>query len=190
MILIYGIIFKKTGFFLTFFINSQLGREEYGMEQYKQDHLEYICKQMNEHLNVPFYLLGTNGEILLEASAVGSVQNPFATDIHSYLKKLIKKDDPADFPIIRTTELLENYLIVNIKSNDTFRGAILGGPTLYRGYQKEELSRLINDMGPFIDHELIFIYYNSLPIFKRTNLAHSGILLHYMIYQKILDKMK
>lgn len=157
------------------------------MEQYKQEHLEYICKQMNEYLNVPFYLLGSNGDILLEASTVGSIKNPLSPDKQSYLKKLINKDDPADFPIIRTTVLHENFLIVNLKNCDMFKGAIVGGPTLYRSYQEGELSRLINDMGPFIDHELISVYYNSLPIIKRTNLAQSGILLHYMVYQKILD---
>lgn len=151
-----------------------------------QEHLEFICKQMNENLGIPFYLMDSNGEILFEASE-GYHQNPLSLEKEIYLQSLIKKDEPSDFPIIKSTNLLKNFIIVNLKSNDTFKGAIVGGPSLYTTPSDDRLRRMFNDWGLFKEKDLIVIHYQSLPIIRHFELIRSGILIHYMVYHKILD---
>jgi YesN/AraC family two-component response regulator len=156
------------------------------MNSIKKDHLEFICKQMNENLGIPFFLMDSNGEVLFEAST-GYHQNPLSPEKEIYLQSLIKKDEPSDFPIIKSTNLLENFIIVNLESNDTFTGAIVGGPSLFTTPSDDRLKRMFYDSGLFIEQDLISIHYQSLPIIKHIELIRSGILIHYMVYHKILD---
>jgi YesN/AraC family two-component response regulator len=46
---------------------------------------------------------------------------------------------------------------------------------------------MIHDLGIFALEEFIGFHYQSLPIMKHHELIRSGILVHYMVYQEILD---
>ncbi|MEY2191124.1 helix-turn-helix domain-containing protein [Neobacillus sp. BF23-41] len=156
------------------------------MPYLNRDHLEYICRHMNETLKIPFYLFDSNGELLFESSS-GYRQNPLYHAKLDYLRQLMRNDDSSEYPIIKSTKLLENYLIVNLQGGDTFQGSIIGGPSVFTNYSEDMIRRMNHDLGFFIDQEFIILYYQSLPIMKLHDLTRAGILVHYMIYHQLLD---
>jgi AraC-like DNA-binding protein len=156
------------------------------MPYLNRDHLEYICRHMNETFKIPFFLLDSKGELLFESSS-GYRQNPLYHAKIDYLSQLMKNDDSSEYPIIKSTKLLENYLIVNLQGGDTFQGSIIGGPSVFTNYSEDMIRRMNHDLGFFIDQEFIILYYQSLPVMKLHDLTRTGILVHYMIYHQLLD---
>ena len=78
------------------------------------DHLEYICRQMNETFRIPFFLFDSKGELLFEASS-GYRQNPLSLAKIDYLRQLISDNDTSEYPMIKSTKLLEFNRICNFK---------------------------------------------------------------------------
>jgi hypothetical protein len=151
-----------------------------------REHLEFICRHMNETFKIPFYLYNSNGELLFK-SISSHRQNPMSTATIDDLIQLIKSDDPSEYPLIKSTKLLENYLVVNLKSGDIFYGSMIGGPSIYTNYSEDMLRRVNHDIGLYTDLDRISLYYQSLPVIKNNDLMQIGIHVHYMIYQQVLD---
>ncbi|MEH7419385.1 helix-turn-helix domain-containing protein [Neobacillus drentensis] len=151
-----------------------------------RDHLEFICNHMNETFKIPFYLFDSKGELIFEFSA-GYRPNPLSTSTICDLGQLVKNEDPSEYPLIKSTELLENYLVINLESGNSFQGSLIGGPSIFTDYSVDMLKRMSHDLGLFTDLDLIVFYYQSLPVIKNNDLTRIGIHVHYMIYHQLLD---
>jgi YesN/AraC family two-component response regulator len=89
--------------------------------------------------------------------------------------------------MIKSTKLLENYLVIKLKSKGSYKGSIVGGPSVYSDYSEDMVKRMIHDLELFSEQEVILLYYQSLPVIKHLDFIRAGILVYYMIYQQLLD---
>ncbi|MBT2279749.1 helix-turn-helix transcriptional regulator [Priestia megaterium] len=156
------------------------------MEIPNKDQLTFICKQMADTFKLPFFLFDSKKELIFQTSP-NSPQSPIIFYEIEYIKILLDENMCNNYPLIKSTKLLENFLVINLKHNDNCEGAMVVGPFIYKKYPIEILKELISNFGLSSEIKSLLAYYESIPLVKRIDLIRYGIILYYMIYRKELD---
>ncbi|ULT58734.1 helix-turn-helix domain-containing protein [Neobacillus drentensis] len=146
------------------------------------DELEYISRIVFESCKIPVTFLDTNGEIKIKFPTP-FIENPINSNKKELFSQLLYTGVTSDFPVIRTTNYLENYLVITIET-----GSIIAGPCLYNRMSEDVISGIMNDYKiSYIYKNELISYYQELPIMNSLKFMHTGLLLYYLIFRKKLD---
>ncbi|MCC2544700.1 hypothetical protein [Bacillus thuringiensis] len=152
----------------------------------KTDYLidpEYICHLIFQTFEIPVRFLDKSKNILHECIS-NDIPNPFYSSKQEQLNELYWDDDPIDFPIIRTNNYLENFILIHMVNKKSIEGTFIIGPTIYSEPLEEMINKIINNFHVITTQQEVINYYHSIPTIKRSPLIHVSILLYYMIYLK------
>ncbi|MDA2157667.1 hypothetical protein [Bacillus cereus group sp. Bc253] len=70
--------------------------------------IQYLCKLIHKSFAVPISFLSTNKKILFEYKFTETL-SPFYSQKRDHLVELFEKDNPDNFPIIKTNRFLVLY---------------------------------------------------------------------------------
>ncbi|WP_176550437.1 MULTISPECIES: helix-turn-helix domain-containing protein [unclassified Bacillus (in: firmicutes)] len=148
----------------------------------KIENIEYICRLVFESCKVPVTFFNQNDEIVIEFPKP-PIQNPIISDKKERFIQLICTDAPSDFPVLKTTNYLENYLIITLPT-----GSFIAGPCLYKAISDDLITGILNDNNLSNMYKNVLIsYYQQLPTMSQIKFMHTGLLIYYMIFQQKLD---
>ncbi|MEK4996242.1 MULTISPECIES: helix-turn-helix transcriptional regulator [Paenibacillus] len=166
------------------------------------DHLEdkervqYICKVMYESQQIPVFLLDANREI--EFAMPSSFEcAPWVHNLNEPLSEITKSFNrennsngngrTSTIPIVRTTNFLENYIILHLPSDNSNEGSIVIGPSLYAQPTEDSVVSLMRDHEvPLKFQEQWLNYYRSLTVLNKMRLYHTAMLLYSLVTGKTL----
>lgn len=166
------------------------------------DHLEdkervqYICKVMYESQQIPVFLLDANREI--EFAMPSSIEcAPWVHNLNEPLSEITKSFNrennsngngrTSTIPIVRTTNVLENYIILHLPSDNSNEGSIVIGPSLYAQPTEDNVASLMRDHEvPLKFQEQWLNYYRSLTVLNKMRLYHTAMLLYSLVTGKTL----
>ncbi|PEQ27903.1 AraC family transcriptional regulator [Bacillus cereus] len=148
---------------------------------------EYICHLLFQTLGIPVRFLDENKNILHEY-VNDDIFNPLYSSVEEQLNELYLDDDPFNFPIIRTNDHIEHFILIHSRNKKHIEGTFIIGPTLHSERLEEMISRIIKKNFRIITNKQEVInYYHSVPTIKKSTLNHVSVLLYYMIYLKKID---
>ncbi|MED3025704.1 MULTISPECIES: AraC family transcriptional regulator [Bacillus cereus group] len=151
-----------------------------GKSNYSVD-TDCVCNLLYQTFEIPVRFLDKSKNILYEWIS-NDIQNPFYSSKEEQLNELYWDDDPINFPIIRTNNYLENFILIHIVNKKSIEGTFIIGPTIYSEPLEETINKIINDFHVITTQQEVINYYHSIPTIKRLPLIHISILLYYMIY--------
>lgn len=158
---------------------------------------QYICKVLYESLQIPVFLLDCNRRIEL-ALPSSSESAPWVHNINELLSEIVDSTNSennsnhdsskSSIPIIRTTNFLENYILLHLPSDSSNGGSIVIGPTLYSQLSEDNMTRLMRDHEvPLRLHEQWMKYYGSLTVLNKMRLYHTAMLMYSLVTGKTLS---
>lgn len=149
--------------------------------------IEYICKLVFEAFKLPVYFLDSTDELFFSFT-YGHTVNPLITDSRKLFVDLFRNTETYSYPIIKSTNYLENYFAVNLSIDNFFLGKFIVGPSTYSYINAEAVDTLIaaNKLPLSYKRELIH-YFNLLPVMDYTRLISSSQLVNLVIYSQKLD---
>lgn len=151
---------------------------------FEHDHLEYICKLIYDSYLIPIYLLDDKGNIKYETTNNSQLfRDPI---LGNYLDKLFFSDDSNQLPMIRSSEFLENFIVIALKDGHKFKGTIIVGPTISAQLTDNEIKMLMNDLNVTFNDDIL-AYYRSLTVHSDLQTLNISLQIYYMVYRQILD---
>jgi YesN/AraC family two-component response regulator len=152
---------------------------------FEDNHLEYICKLIYDTYLIPIYLLDEHGKIKYEAIN----NNDFSLYPYqiNYLEELFLLDDPNQFPIIRSSKYMEDFIVITLYDGHKFRGKIIVGPTISVQLSEDEIKILMSDLNVKFNDNIV-AYYRSLSVHSDLQLINISLQIYYMVYRQILDR--
>lgn len=147
---------------------------------------KYICQLLFQTFEIPVRFLDKRKNILHEYIS-NDIPNPFYSSIEEHLNGLYLDDDPFNFPIIRTNNFLESFILIHLNKQESTEGTFIIGPCIFSKPLEKMINRLINDSHNLAIRNDLMSYYHSIPIIKKSNFIHVSVLLYYMIYLEKID---
>lgn len=145
-----------------------------------------ICQLIFQTFEIPVRFLDKSKNILHEF-IYRDIPTPFYSSKEEHLNGLYLDDDPFNFPIIRTNNYLESFILIHLNNQENIKGTFIIGPCIYSKPLEKMIDRIINDSHVIVNKHMIMNYYYSLPTIKESKLIHVSTLLYYMIYLKKID---
>ncbi|ULO06171.1 AraC family transcriptional regulator [Paenibacillus sp. 19GGS1-52] len=157
-----------------------------------QEGRQYICKLIYEAYQIPVFMLDSGRRIVhqLPLSLEG---RPLTPDFGEMLKEItdpINSAGPPDpaavaasvLPFIRSTQSLENFIILPLPSEPQAAETIVIGPSLYEPLTESNAANLLRDNNiPLGLQEEWLHYYRNLTVLTRTRLYHAAMLLYTLV---------
>lgn len=151
------------------------------------ENVEYICKIMFDVLKIPVYFMDNVGSVFFSYS-YNNLKNPLASENKDLFLKLFNNMDSIDYPIVKSTSYLENYLAVNLNLENFFIGRFIIGPSAYFHIGASSIDNLISEHEiPIGLRKNLIDYFETIPIIDFSRLISTGLLLYHSIYGKMLD---
>src|SRR5690625_1230001 len=151
------------------------------------NHLKYICNIFNQSSELSVFLLDKQGKLYFE-SASSYYNNPLYQSKEELFQKLMNPNDSYEFPIIRTTSYLENFISIALNDGHESIGTILAGPVIDSRLTEEMIQALSLDLNVSSNQKEAFMsYYHSLTFLSKMKIIYLSLNLYYMIYQRQLD---
>ncbi|TBX38922.1 AraC family transcriptional regulator [Bacillus thuringiensis] len=147
---------------------------------------KYICQLLFQTFEIPVRFLDKSKNILYEY-IYRDIPNPFYSSKEEHLNGLYLDDDPFNFPIVRTNNHLESFILLHLNNQENTKGTFIIGPCIYSKPLEKMINRITNDCHVIVNKHKVMNYYHSIPIIKKSSLIHVSILLYYMIYCKKID---
>ncbi|MDZ5605749.1 helix-turn-helix domain-containing protein [Bacillus pseudomycoides] len=148
--------------------------------------IKYLSHLIHQSYSVPIHFLSKNKDIIFEYTS-HNICNPFYLHKEEQLRELYGKDDPNNFPIIKTNRYLENFIVIHITNHESVEGTLVIGPCIYPRVSKDKVMRFINEFDSNIKLEDGVAYFQSIPTIKKLTLIDIGILFHYLIFNEKVD---
>lgn len=150
------------------------------------EEIEFISKIIFDILKIPVYFLDQNNNLII--SFKHKYNNNPLLDNEKTFSELFSNSNNCDLPIIKSTKYLENYFAINLKKANTFLGKFIVGPSVFYPINEETINKLILINNIKINYKIDLIkFYSSLKVIDYTHLVNASLLLHYCIYNKIVD---
>ncbi|MFP3414830.1 AraC family transcriptional regulator [Bacillus sp. SIMBA_074] len=148
--------------------------------------IRYTCHLIYQTFKIPIRFLDKDKNIVYECSSK-NMFSPFLASKEVQLNELFNDNIPQNFPIIKSNEYYENFIIIHTRSKGCKDGTFIVGPSTGSELLPTQIGGIINDSNLIINKEEVRNYYDSLPIIKNLTLIHISVLLYYLIYKKKLD---
>lgn len=150
------------------------------------DEIEFVSKLIFDILKIPVYFLDKNNNLIFSFEHKYN-NNPILNNKETFTNLFCDIND-CNFPIIRSTQYLENYFAINLKKDDTFLGKFIVGPSVFYSINEETINKIILINNLQMNYKIDLIkFYSSLKIIDYTHLVNASALLYYCIYSKIIQ---
>ncbi|PEV59628.1 AraC family transcriptional regulator [Bacillus cereus] len=146
----------------------------------------FVCQLLYQIFDISVHFLDPDKNIICEYICNG-IPSPFYSSKNEQLNDLYWDNDPFNFPIIRTNDYLENFILIHVVNENMLHGSFIIGPVLYSTGLEGMINRILNDAYVILNKQEVINYYQSLPTLKRSTLLHVSVLLYYMIYRKKME---
>ncbi|PKJ52044.1 helix-turn-helix domain-containing protein [Bacillus sp. SN10] len=153
---------------------------------HKDIDIKYLSYLIHQSFSVPVSFISIDYKILFEYSSMDT-HNPFYSCKETYLSELYQRNDPDNFPIIRTNPYQEQFILIHITDYVYGKGTLIIGPSTYSSLSKDTIIKLTKEPHPSIKIEDRIAYFQSIPIIKKLTLVDIGILFHYLLFHQKLD---
>ncbi|OCT11884.1 hypothetical protein A8709_28895 [Paenibacillus pectinilyticus] len=148
----------------------------------------FLAESIYESLLLPVYWLSedvTEDKEFIESDvhlSFSAIHNP------EYLRQLIKRTWDKTFPVIQTTEFLEQFVLQPVYSEGKRIGTFVVGPTIDHRVAEETIRNLMNDSEVPTKLQPIWAdYLHSLTIVSKQRLFHMGLMMHWIVNREALE---
>lgn len=150
------------------------------------EEIEFVSKLIFDILNIPVYFLDKNNKIIFSFEHKYN-NNPILNNKETFANLFCDIND-CNFPVIKSTQLLENYFAINLKKDDTFLGKFIVGPSVFYSINEETINKIILINNLQMNYKIdLMKFYSSLKIMDYTHLVNASALLYYCIYNKMIE---
>ncbi|MFC3418024.1 AraC family transcriptional regulator [Salinicoccus hispanicus] len=116
------------------------------------------------------------------------MENPLWQSKEELLSLLVYSDDSRDYPIIKVTSHLENFISVAVADMNGYQGVVIIGPMIDSRLTDEMLELLMTDLKvPKDKQDEVLNYYLTLSYKSNMEVIYIGLQLYFTIYNKKLD---
>ncbi len=144
--------------------------------------LPYLCKLFHETLRLPVALIGPDHTVVQEWGD-HSGEHPLLNTRNKLLLRMAEGLSAATVPVIRSTNYLEQAIVLTAADAGSERGYIAVGPVLYSALLPETIQALLEDNGiPREERKRWAAYYRALPVMTQMQLVHAAIMLHLLVH--------
>lgn len=149
--------------------------------------IDFLCRCSFDTFKIPFYFLNGDGDILFSYT-YPTVQNPVSGDFKPVFRLLLDSRSEDGIPVIITTKCMENFFCIDVKSQETFWGAIMAGPSIESDISVSTTEALATGLKMSLkDKKELQAYYNCCPIKDYHTLVGIIAFIFYSLYGKKLD---
>jgi hypothetical protein len=147
--------------------------------------MEYIAKLIFDSFLVPVKFIGSDESVLYQFTSVSTI-NPLYSP--NYFSSMIGKNKSyLNIPVLERNEYLENFLKMELRTDDRILGKFIIGPTLTRELPEEMIDGLLNDFSKITGKQELTFYYDSLPKVSKKQLLTISEMLFFLLYHERLD---
>ncbi|MDI9482297.1 MAG: AraC family transcriptional regulator [Bacillota bacterium] len=155
----------------------------------KSKNLQYICELFHETTGIPVFYTDIDWNILFDFAGSYAYNPLFDSPSELFVRLFDQTDKIIDYPVLKTTQFLENFFLIRIINEQIHTGNIVAGPSLTQSIDEFSVYSLFTANGS-INHKqkkALVEYYRGLPVVGYKKLVSAGMLLYYLVYNKKLD---
>jgi YesN/AraC family two-component response regulator len=154
------------------------------MDHFQLD-LTYSCKLIYESIQLPVFVT-QDGHTVEGIWGDRFQESPFLSEPETLVRLLVEKE--MKYPVILSTNYLEEFIILPAKSNGEHHRFIVIGPCIHQTPTNELIVNLLNDNQiTYQNHTSLRAYWSNLPLVNRTRLLHIAALAHWTVNQEALE---
>lgn len=147
--------------------------------------LRFMMKMLYVEYHMPMYILDTNSEVIDEYPI--QPFNPLYTDKLQGLA-LLTAQLPDDYPAVKATNFLEQYLMIPLHQDGVHQGTLVAGPFFHAIVPEELVKGIIRDYRlTFRQQDNVLEFYRRVPLISKERIYNAAVMIHYMLYQVQLD---
>ncbi|WP_017813234.1 helix-turn-helix domain-containing protein [Paenibacillus shenyangensis] len=147
--------------------------------------LRFMMKMLYVEYHMPMYILDMNGEMIDEYPI--QPFNPLYADKLQGLA-LLTAQIPDDYPAVKATNFLEQYLMIPLHHNNVRQGTLVAGPFFHAIVPEELVKGIIRDYHlTFRQQDNVLEFYRRVPLISKERIYNAAVMIHYMLYQVQLD---
>lgn len=153
----------------------------------KAENIRYVCELVSGIAGVPVFYLDSAGNILFQFSEEYNCAPP-GSDLKERLRQLVLPVLKEGCPLIRTTDYIENFLLIEEIREQALKGTLVAGPSLPFPMASDAADTVIKELN--VPQKLkpdLLRYYEKLPVVEYEQLIRISLLLYFIIYGKKLD---
>jgi YSIRK-targeted surface antigen transcriptional regulator len=152
------------------------------------DTIRDLCNLVSRTFNLTTFFIEPNGEISFESNN-NQTLNPLYKNEKQNLFNVIKFDPEKsyNFPVIRKTFFLENYIVISVYPKKIFEGTVLIGPSVSYPVAEENINGIINDTQAFFYRKQVLQYYKEIPTIQQEKLIDISLVIFHMFNDILLS---
>ncbi|WP_322922420.1 helix-turn-helix domain-containing protein [Paenibacillus campi] len=149
------------------------------------DSIRLIMNMMQIEFQMTMYWVDAAGQ-LVEEQPLRSF-NPVYDHKGETLGLLAQRMN-GNYPVVQSTNVLEQYLTVPLLDEDAYIGTMIAGPFFHAIVPDELISGIIRDYQlSFRQQDAIRQFYTRIPLISKERIYNATAMIHYMLYQQPLD---
>lgn len=156
-------------------------------DKYSTEDIEYICGLLSNLFSIPVCFLNSSNDMMFSSAGI-ALNNPLDKNVHNTIIGLFQSSEHDTIPIFKSTRFFENFLAVNLYTNNTYCGKFVVGPSICLRMDAETVNILVSkEKISLIDKAKLCNYFNTLPIVSFSTLINLGQLIHLVLHGEKLD---
>jgi AraC-like DNA-binding protein len=156
-------------------------------EKKLNENIEYICDLLSNLFDISVRFLNSSNDIIFSATGT-ELDNPLNKNIHNTIIDLFKSNEHYTLPIFKSTKFFENFLAVNLYTNNIYYGKFIIGPSICSRMDAETVNVVVfKENISLVDKAKLCSYFNTLPIINFSKLIYIGQLIYLILYDQKLD---
>ena len=151
------------------------------------ENIEYICNLLSNLFNISVYFLNSSNDIIFSDEGT-ALKNPFHKNVHNTIIDLFQSNEHHTLPIFKSTKFFENFLAINLYTNNSYCGRFVVGPSICSRMDTETVNTVVSkEKLSLVDKSKLCSYFNTLPILSFNKLIHLSQLIYFIMYGQKLD---
>ncbi|MGE7854915.1 helix-turn-helix domain-containing protein [Bacillus sp. AFS029637] len=156
-------------------------------EKNPTENIENICGLLSNLFDISVCFLSSSNDIIFSAGGT-ALNNPLNENIHNTIIDLFQSSEHHNLPIFKSTKFSENFVAVNLYTNNTYSGKFVIGPSICSRMDTETVNIVVSkEKISLVDKAKLCSYFNILPIVSFNTLLHLSQLIYYILYGQKLD---
>lgn len=147
--------------------------------------LSHLCKLIQESCQLPVFYT-QNNQPSAEAAVAGIPLSPLFPGLEELVQSLLTLE--TVYPLIRTTNFWEQFIIIPIKHSGPDKAFIVIGPSIQELPSEEHVSKQLCDYQiSYREKPVWSAYWKSLPRVNRMRLLHICVMANLLVNQEMLE---
>ncbi|SDY21894.1 AraC-type DNA-binding protein [Evansella caseinilytica] len=146
--------------------------------------ITFIAKLLYDAYKIPIHFFDRDKNVVCQHHV--EVINPIN---EAGFTHLIHDNDKLGVPLIKTTDFLENIILLHLNEENQRAGTLLIGPSISTTITNDTLSRLVHDFHiPIYKRDKLLQYYENLIKINQIELLHAAQLAHYLLFEEEISE--